>query len=150
MPGYKYPYIADKKLYAAVMGACSYIRETGWFNKATQYYADKYDLDVELVREEVRKRQAAGQKGRKRGTYKWFVVERHVCSSGGFLYGPSKTTEGYYVVKATNKHNAERRFEYYPRDPYSPYYSGSAIYEGDSEEECENWLREYLKQKRTE
>lgn len=55
----KYPYIADKQMYAAVMGACKWIRESGYFNKATQYYADKYGLDVGAVRAEVRKRQSA-------------------------------------------------------------------------------------------
>lgn len=30
----KYPYISDKRMYAAVMNACKYIRETGYFNKA--------------------------------------------------------------------------------------------------------------------
>lgn len=143
----KYPYIADKELYAAVMGACNYIRETGWFNKATQYYADKYGLDVDVVREEVRKRQAAGQKGKTRSPYKWFVVERKLYSSGSFFCGPSYTTVDYNIVKAANKHNAENRPEYLPRDMYSPHYIGVSIFEGSSKEECETWLREYLKQK---
>lgn len=50
----KLPYISDKALYAAVMGACSYARDTGHFNKATSYYAEKYDVDVEDVRKYVR------------------------------------------------------------------------------------------------
>ena len=145
----KYPYIADKKLYAAVRGACNYIRETGWFNKATQYYADKYGLDVELVRKEVRKRQSAGQKGKGRASYKWFVVERKLCFSGGFLNGPSSTTDGYHIIKATNKRNAEKRCEYFPSDICSPYYKGEGIFEGTSKAECETWLSEYLGQKDT-
>ena len=38
----KYPYIADKKMYAAVMSACKYIRETGRFNQAVERNAEWY------------------------------------------------------------------------------------------------------------
>ena len=62
----KLPYIPDKKLYAAVMGACSYVRDTGYFNKATSYYANKYNVDVEEVRRYVRIAQGNGQKKRQR------------------------------------------------------------------------------------
>ena len=74
---HKLPYIADKKMYAAVMGACSYVRDTGYFNKATSYYADKYNVDVEEVRRYVRIAQGNGQKQaakRKKREYKWYVV----------------------------------------------------------------------------
>ena len=74
---HKLPYIADKKMYAAVMGACSYVRDTGYFNKATSYYADKYNVDVEEVRRYVRIAQGNGQKQaakRKKWEYKWYVV----------------------------------------------------------------------------
>ena len=71
----KLPYIPDKRLYAAVMGACSYIRETGWFNKATSYYADKYGVNVEDVRKYVRIAQGNGQKQGEKRKYHWFAVE---------------------------------------------------------------------------
>lgn len=61
----KYPYIADPQLYAAVKCACRMIRETGYFNKACQYAADEYGFNFEDIAKEVRKRQAAGQKGSK-------------------------------------------------------------------------------------
>lgn len=70
---YKYPYIADKKMYAAVMGACSYIRETGYFNKAVSYYADKYGVDAAELEAHIRQRQGAGQKGKTR-KYKYYVI----------------------------------------------------------------------------
>ena len=70
---YKYPYIADKKMYAAVMGACSYIRDTGYFNKAVSYYADKYGVDAAELEAHIRKRQGAGQKGKTR-QYKYYVI----------------------------------------------------------------------------
>ena len=71
----KLPFIPDKKMYAAVMGACSYVRDTGYFNKATQYYADKYDVDVDEVRKYVRIAQGNGQKQAAKRKYYWFAVE---------------------------------------------------------------------------
>lgn len=71
----KLPFIKDKDLYAAVMGACSYVKATGYFNKATQYYANKYGVDVDDVRYYVRMAQANGQKGKKRGKYHYFAIE---------------------------------------------------------------------------
>ena len=45
MGEYKYPYIkGGKAMVAAVLGACSYIRETGYFNRAVTYYANKYNV----------------------------------------------------------------------------------------------------------
>lgn len=71
----KLPYIPDKDLYAAVMGACSWIRESGYFNKATSYYADKYDVDVEEVRRYVRIAQGRGQKAANaKRKFKWYAV----------------------------------------------------------------------------
>lgn len=105
---YKYPYIPDKKLYAAVMGACRYIRSTGWFNKAVNYYAGKYDVDPDDVVREVRKRQAAGQAGRKRGKFKYYAVEYTpgTNSEWGINYF-SEEYASYKVVKAMSKRNAE-------------------------------------------
>ncbi len=75
----KYPFIADKKLYAAAMFACKMIREEGFFNKAVARAADHYNVDEEDVAKEVRKRQSAGQKGKPLGKMKWFIV----CSNTG-------------------------------------------------------------------
>ena len=73
----KLPYIPDKKMYAAVMGACSWIRQSGYFNKATQYYADKYGVDVDELRKYVRTAQGNGQKQaakREKRVYHWYVI----------------------------------------------------------------------------
>jgi hypothetical protein len=60
----KMPYIADKKLYAAVMFACKMIREEGYFNKAVKIAARYYDVDADDVANEIRKRQSVGQMGK--------------------------------------------------------------------------------------
>lgn len=75
----KLPYISGKRLYAAVMGACSYIRETGYFNKAISYYAKKYDVREDDIAKYVRIAQGNGQKAKNKTSpkrkYKWFVIE---------------------------------------------------------------------------
>ena len=43
--GYKYPYIQDKNMYAAVMYACKMIRENGYFNKAVEYALERGLID---------------------------------------------------------------------------------------------------------
>ena len=85
---HKYPFIPDKRMYAAVMGACSYIRETGYFNKAVSYYADKYNVDEDDLAKHIRARQSAGQRGRtssaKGKKYKWFIVsDVYYCDAYG-------------------------------------------------------------------
>ena len=73
---YRYPYIKDRDMYAAVMGACSYIRETGYFNKAVSYYARKFGVDRDELEKEIRKRQGAGQKLKNKGRkYEWVLIE---------------------------------------------------------------------------
>lgn len=94
---YKYPYIADKKLYAAVMLACKMIRDSGWFHKVVSYCADKYNVPEEDIEKEIRKRQAIGQKGKKRVPFKYYVVCVHMKNDGG---------DSYEVYKATNFANA--------------------------------------------
>ncbi len=86
----KLPYIPNKRLYAAVMGACSYIRETGYFNKATSYYADKYNVDVDDVRKYVRIAQSNGQKNAAKRKYHWFAVEFSMGNerNGGCYFEP--------------------------------------------------------------
>ena len=101
----KYPYIKDKKMYAAVMGACRYIRETGYFNKAVSYYAGKYGLQEEALAAEIRKRQAAGQKNRKTAQYKYFVIVRRCCCEANQEWEEIERS----VAKATSKENIEKR-----------------------------------------
>lgn len=50
---YKLPYIDNPKLYAAVMTACSMVKESGWFNKACKYAANKYGVREADVRDYV-------------------------------------------------------------------------------------------------
>jgi len=149
MSKYKYPYIADKKMYAAVMGACRWIREDGYFNKATQYYADKYDLDVEEVRKEVRKRQAAGKKGKKTGKMKWFCVVKMTTSEA---VGGWTMYEHPRVVKAKSRDSAGRDYsrENMRNDyggVYAPYHSDFVLFEGDTKKEAENYLNGLNKEK---
>ena len=145
--GNNYPYIADKRLFAAVMGACRYIRETGYFNKAVAFYADKYNLPEEAIAKEVRRRQAAGQRSKKKTmSYKYFVVARY--SSCDADQEPNLV--GKYVVKASSKENAEKRFheidwkETRANDyggSFAPYYWSEVIAEFDAKEEAEKSLR---------
>lgn len=114
----KLPYISDKKLYAAVMGACSWIRETGYFNKATQYYADEYSVDVEEVRKYVRIAQGNGQKKAPKRKYKWYVVLYLTDWHSSFPDGCEfeswhwneeqfRTHSAIVTFKATSQKNAE-------------------------------------------
>lgn len=87
MADYKYPYIkGGKAMVAAVLGACKMIRDTGYFNKAVRYYANRYGVDEYELEKNIRARQAAGQKG-KRGqsagkTYKWYLIcETSYCEA---------------------------------------------------------------------
>ncbi len=112
----KLPYIKDKPLYAAVMGACSYVRETGYFNKATSYYANKYNVDVEDVRKYVRIAQGNGQRGSTR-KYKWYVIialpdYMHIddcgtCDSWEWSASEKANRSIVFVKKATSLKNAE-------------------------------------------
>lgn len=141
--GNNYPYIADKRLFAAVMGACRYIRETGYFNKAVSYYADKYDLPEEAIAKEVRKRQAAGQRLKKESrSYKYFVVARYSrCDAD-----QEPNLIGKCVVRASSRENAKKRFyeidlkETRANDyggSYAPYFWSDVIAEFDTKEEAE-------------
>ena len=139
----KYPYIADKRMYAAVMGACRWIRESGYFNKATQFYADKYNLDVDDVRVEVRKRQAAGQRGKKTGAMKWFVVIKIITSEAcgeWNICGP-----GPRVVRAKSRRTAGCDYsrENMANDyggSYAPIASDYVLFESDSKKDADNYL----------
>lgn len=108
---YKYPYIADKRLYAAVMGACSYIRETGYFNKAISYYADKYGVDEEQIASEIRKRQAAGRKNKESGTkgrkFRFFIVAQFVSDDVSEEWDICRKPE---IVKGIDAESVKTRF----------------------------------------
>ena len=115
----KYPYIADKRMYAAVMGACSYIRDTGYFNKAVSYYADKYGVDENELAKHIRARQSSGQKGKTR-KYKYFLIvgwtdkwyNEYDYDILWSQYAPKEWEKERNriakIVKATSKENAEK------------------------------------------
>lgn len=124
----KLPYIPDKKMYAAVMGACSYVRDTGYFNKATKYYADKYDVDVDEVRKYVRIAQGNGQKQAPKRKYKWYVMivlKDFYCADDCGTYSSwewneqEKRERSYVCVKrATSSENAKRQLDKCPSAYY--------------------------------
>lgn len=67
----KYPWV-PKECYPAVVFACKMIRENGYFNRAIHTAAKYYKVDGKKLESLVRERQAAGQQGKKRGTYKTY------------------------------------------------------------------------------
>ena len=67
-----YPYIPDKRMYAAVMSAIKYIRKTGEVSKAVKYNAAKYNVDAEEMLEHIRVRQNTSIHKKKRD-YKYYV-----------------------------------------------------------------------------
>ena len=101
-----YPYISDKRMYAAVMGACSWIRKDGYFNKAVKYYSEKYNVDPKELEKNIRARQSEGQKGKRRGSYKWFVVGAKTIVDGI----PSESYE-LSIVKGISNESVEKRFD---------------------------------------
>lgn len=153
MSNYKYPYIPDKRMYAAVMGACSWIRDSGCFNKAVRYYADKYNVDEEELAMHIRARQAAGQKGKtaasKGRKYKYFLVCETVwCEANGETqyYNPAvvKGLTAKSVVKRYSEHdwNMTVRRDY--GGVYAPEYGHEVIGEYATQAEAEEALRQYL------
>lgn len=122
----KLPYIPNKKLYAAVMGACSYIRETGYFNKATSYYADKYDVDIEDVKKYVRIAQGNGQKAAPKRKYKWYVLiilKDYYCvgygcdgeySSWDWTEEEKHSATKVCIKRATTEINAKKQCDLHP------------------------------------
>ena len=120
MAEYKYPYIANKRMYCAVMGACKWIRESGYFNKAVSYYADKYGVDEAELAKHIRARQSAGQKGKKRGTYKHYVVITwESCDADGEAH-----LIAINVKKAMNEQNARQSWlDFQRRNDYGGSYA---------------------------
>ena len=156
---YKYPFIPDKRMYAAVMGACSYIRSTGYFNKAVAYYADKFGVSEEELAKHIRARQSAGQTGRKTGTgkkYKWFIVCETVwCEANG-----EKDYDRPEVLKGLSERTVVRRYSEFDWNrtvradyggSYAPVYDHEVIAQFDTEREAMEALprwRELLQQRR--
>lgn len=102
MTDYKYPYI-PKEYYAAVMFACKIIRETGQMNRAIKTASRYYKVDEEELEKHVRARQAAGQKGKKRGKYYWYAVRFYLVNE---TYGCDYDDSNAITVKATSEKNA--------------------------------------------
>lgn len=157
MSDYKYPLIkGGKAMVAATLGACSWIRTSGNFNRAISYYANKYGVDRDELEANVRARQAAGQKGRKPATkgrtFKWFLV----CEVSWSDAAPEKNYCDPQVLKGLSKKTVERRFvdqdwkksamnDY--GGSYAPVFHHEAIAEFDSEADALNALpnwQEYL------
>lgn len=99
-----YPWI-PREYYAATMTACKMIRQSGWFNKAVRYAASKFNVDEEELEKHVRARQAAGQKGKKRGKMYYFGVVQHVFSEAD--YEGSTTIS---AVKGYTQDSVKQRF----------------------------------------
>ena len=145
----KLPYIPDKRLYAAVMGACSYVRDTGWFNKAVNYYADKYGVDSDDVAKYVRMAQSNGQKkaAKEKPTrkYKWFAVE---YSMGNERNGGAYFEKAYaeYALKRgiseeTVKRSLSREDDYISE--YSPCHWFGRVEGFDNEEQAVKRIEEW-------
>ena len=101
-----FEYIPDKKMYAAVIGACKYIRDTGFFNKAVRYYSDKYGVNEDELKNHIMKRSKAGRKAKGKTTYKfkYYIVE--TCTQSEATPEPFKE---YKVLKGTKARNVEDR-----------------------------------------
>ena len=155
----KYPYIPNKRMFAAVMGACSYIRETGYFNKAVSYYAEKYGVDEKELAKHIRARQAAGQKGRtstsKGRKYKWFIICETVSSEAC----PEISYSSPQIVRGLTPRTVESRYTEHDfkltmradyGGVYAPLYDHHVIATFDSKEEAEknlpNW-RDFVTRK---
>ena len=139
----KYPWIPGE-YFAATMFACKMIRENGYFNKAIATAASYYGVDEHVLEKHVRARQAAGQRGVKRGQMKWFVVlEFRGTDAGG-----ERMTEKS-VVRGKSLDTVERRF--FKRDMaynrrhdygggYAPYVTHNVFGPYDTKEQAESDL----------
>ena len=154
---YKYPFIPDKRMYAAVMGACKYIRETGYFNKAVQYNADKFGVDPNELEKEIRKRQSAGQKGKSSknagSKQHYFIVVQTVWTdANGYSCGSPQ------ILRGVSKETVEKRFvdsdfKRTVRNDYGGSYAPSFDHvvaefasKNEAEEALPNWIEYVPKQ----
>lgn len=131
---YKYPFI-PKEYYAPTMFACKIIRETGQFNRAINTASKHYRVDKAELERHVRARQSAGQRGKKRGTMKWFAVALCVCSDRGGIDYYKEESASYCVKKGLSADNVKDRI--HEKDDLSEhgnYHIIDRVIECDSEE----------------
>lgn len=136
-----------KELWLAVNFAAKMVRENGYFNKAVNTAANYYKVNPNDVERELRKRQAKGQKGSKRGTYKWWVVEL-LCATDA---DPEWFIEDIKVVKALNEKNARSNTWDTERmsmladygGSYAPFYVAKANGPFNSKKEAEDHKSKY-------
>ena len=138
----KYPYIANKRLYAAVMYACKLIRETGYRNKAIQTAANEYDFNFEDVEKEIIKRQVAGRKAKsKPRKYKWYIVGTYEACEADYEYNLISVK----IKRALNKSNACRDWFDWNRSmdyggSYAPFRHDEVIGEFECKKDAESAL----------
>lgn len=151
MKQYKYPYIkGGKAMVAAVLGACSYIRDTGYFNKAISYYADKFNVDADELARNVRARQGAGQRasGEKR-VYKWFAVEYSMGNerNGAAYFDPFDAQ--YCVAKGVSEKSVKARLSKHDDyiSEYAPCHWFGRVTACDSENEAEQMIKAWEHEK---
>lgn len=148
MGEYKYPYIkGGKAMVAAVLGACSYIRDNGCFNKAVTYYANKYNVNEAELARNIRARQAAGQRangGRKR-VYKWFAVEYSMGNerNGAAYFEPLEAQ--YSVAKGVSAETVKARLSKHDDyvSEYAPCHWFGRVVVCDSEDEARKLVEEW-------
>lgn len=147
----KYEYIPDKKMYAAVMGACAYIRNTGWFNKAVNYYADKYNVDADQLAEHIRRRQSVGQKAStKKRKYYWYAVEYSMGNerNGCDYFSP---LEARYTIKrgmsAENVKNALSKRDDFLSE-YAPVHWFGRVQQCDTQDEASELINLWAKEQK--
>lgn len=139
----KYPYIADKSLYAAVMYACKIIRETGHFNRAVNTAAKRYRIDAGRLETALRQRQAAGQTGKKRGKQKWFVLVNQHANYGDYWHEPFFT--GLRVERGASKQTKEKIL-HEPDFEQDDTISVRVVKEFETKKEAESWLDDWRRE----
>lgn len=144
------PYIPNKKLYAAVMGACSYVRDTGYFNKAVSYYADKYGVSESDLAKYVRMAQSDGQKKANKTKparrYYWFAVEYSMGNerNGAAYFEP--TLAQYTVAKGLTADTVKNRLSKHDDyiSEYSPCHWFGRVERFDTQEQAERKINEWI------
>ena len=138
---------------AATLGACSYIRNTGYFNKAISYYANRYNVDEKKLAENVRARQAAGQRGSKtKRKYNWFAVEYSMGNErNGAAYFESLEAQ-YTTERGVSADTVKRRLSAHDDyiSEYSPCHWFGRVIACDSEQSANDliaqWKAERMKE----
>lgn len=106
---HKYPFIADKTMYAALMGALSMVKSTkAEPERAAAFYAQKYKVDEKELRKHLLDRIDAEQgfhdnmKNGKR--YYWFIVQRIREESSPFR---QRVIGDFRLIRALTARNAQ-------------------------------------------